>query len=339
METEDSLRNVKVRVIGIPLVSFTIALIEYFSNTFYHSQSFLICWIIATGFTFIIWQCCLFILLKSRNYFPEFSQTSKRLIFQACAVIIFLTIFTVVLQYLMMLFFKQDSLMLLHAFVQNMVPTTIILLIYESVYFYNSWKTYILKTENLIHENVKSQLDALKSQLDPHFLFNSLNTLASLVGEKNVPAQKFLEQLADVYRYVLLNREKNIVSMKDEMNFLDAYIYLNKIRFRENIQVEKNISEATMQKHIAPLSLQLLMENALKHNAATRQSPLKIFISDTTDGYIVMENNIQEKKTLEKSTRLGLQNIVNRYKLLSNKEVMITTTDGNFAVKIPLLSA
>jgi sensor histidine kinase YesM len=339
MNYEDNIRNIKVRLIGVPLVSFTMAVVGHFTYDLYRAWSFFFCWAIAAFFTLIIWQSCIFILLRARKVFPEFHQTQHRLIFQGLAILIFVTLFTFVSHYLLQRFLPYQIPGLFPSFIQNIVPTTIILLLYESVYFFYSWRSYIVKTENLIHENVKSQLDALKSQLDPHFLFNSLNTLASLVGEQNVAAQTFLEQLSDVYRYVLINREKNMVTMKEEMMFLDAYIYLNKIRFRENLQIEKRISTPTMMKSIAPLSLQLLMENALKHNAATKDHPLKIVISETDDGYIVVENNIQEKKILEKSTRLGLQNIVNRYKLLSSKEVFISSDANQFVVKIPLLSA
>jgi LytS/YehU family sensor histidine kinase len=194
----------------------------------------------------------------------------------------------------------------------------------------------VQKTEALARENVQSQLETLKNQLDPHFLFNSLNTLASLIEEENIPAQTYLDRLSDVYRYVLINREKNTVTLEEEMQFLDAYVYLNKIRFRENLLIEKDIPAQTYHQHIAPLSLQMLIENAIKHNVISRENPLKIKILQDGD-FLTVENNVQGKKIFEKSTKLGLQNIINRYRLLTPLGVEVSNTGTHFSVRLPLL--
>jgi LytS/YehU family sensor histidine kinase len=220
----------------------------------------------------------------------------------------------------------------------GLVPTIIVTLIYESVYFFQAWKLNVKKTEALARENVQSQLETLKNQLDPHFLFNSLNTLASLIEDENKPAQEYLDRLADVYRYVLVSRDKNTVTLEEEMEFLDAYVYLNKTRFRENLQLEKQISALSYQQRVAPLSLQMLIENAIKHNIVSKDKPLKIRISEDNQGYLQIENNVQEKKTFEKSTKVGLQNIINRYKLLTDKQVEVIKNTELFKVRIPLLS-
>lgn len=331
------LYNVRVRVIGIPLVSLVVTIISH-SQGIYPNQTFLQGWLIAFVFTLFLWEGNLKLFIWSRKKYPFFDQTMRRLVFQSVLSLIFVNAFVYVADYQILprLGFQCESYST--SLLQTLVPTAIITLIYESAYFFLLWKDHIIKTESLVHENIKSQLEALKSQLDPHFLFNSLNTLAALVGEENVKAQTFLAELSDVYRYVLVNRERNSVSLQEEIEFLDAYVYLNKIRFRENLRVEKRINPDSMEKKIAPLSLQLLMENAIKHNAATRDSPLVITISENDDGYIVVENNKQEKKLLEKSMKVGLQNIVNRYKLLTEKKVLISDGASVFSVKIPLLT-
>ena len=198
------------------------------------------------------------------------------------------------------------------------------------------------KTEALARESVQSQLEVLKNQLDPHFLFNSLNTLAALIDDENVDAQQYLERLSDVYPYVLVSRSKNTVPLDEEIAFLDAYVYLNKIRFRENLQVEKWLSPDMQGQYVTPLSLQMLIENAIKHNVASKDNPLKISIKQG-DGYLVVANNIQEKTILrdsreDKSTRVGLQNIINRYSLLTERQVEVSRTGDLFTVKIPLLN-
>lgn len=339
MSTQDkpfSLYDVKYRLIGIPLVSLLMAVINYYSETAPVAPPFLQTLQICFIFTLCLWEGNIVIFKWSRKLFPDFKQTRTRLIFQT----LFEASFVLLFIHFSSIFLPAMGLQCSHknSTIQGLTATLIVSLIYESVYFFGLWKEHIIKTESLLYENAKSQLDALKSQLDPHFLFNSMNTLASLVGEENKEAQTFLAQLSDVYRYVLVSREKNSVTLMEEMDFLDSYIYLNKIRFRENFQVEKNISPETYQKSIAPLSLQLLMENAIKHNSATRDRPLKISISDSEAGYIVMKNNIQEKKILEKSLKLGLLNIINRYKLLTEKQVSIASDKGHFTVKLPLLS-
>jgi LytS/YehU family sensor histidine kinase len=219
----------------------------------------------------------------------------------------------------------------------GLIPTIIVTLIYESVFFFESWKANVKKTETLARENVQSQLDTLKNQLDPHFLFNSLNTLASLIDDENKSAQEYLDRLSDVYRYVLISKDKNTVTVEEEMQFLDAYIYLNKVRFRENLQIEKQVSKQAYHQQVAPLSLQMLIENAIKHNIISKDKPLKIKISEDSEGYLQIENNIQEKKTFEKSTKVGLQNIINRYQLLTDKQVEIVKNTDFFKVRIPLL--
>ena len=221
----------------------------------------------------------------------------------------------------------------------TLIPTLCVTLIYESVIFFQDWKRNVQKTEALARENMESQLEVLKNQLDPHFLFNSLNTLASLTDYENTEAQQYLEQLSDVYRYVLLSRDKDTVTLEEEMAFLDAFVYLNKVRFRENLQVVKEISPEAYQQQVAPLSLQMLVENAIKHNIVSREKPLKILIKQEGEAFLMVVNNVQEKTIFEKSTKTGLQNISNRYQLLSNQQVEISRGKDVFSVRIPLMKA
>jgi two-component system LytT family sensor kinase len=330
------LYGIRYRIMGIPLVSLFITLTHQINDS-RATPSFITCWGICFIFTLFLWEGNLVLFNWSRKLFPSIRQTRDRLIFQTFMEILFVVLFTYISVHTLPGMIDGLHMSYPRCLIDSLIPTTILTLIYESAYFFNLWKEHIIKTETLIHENTKSQLQALKSQLDPHFLFNSLNTLASLMGEENKEAQTFLAELSDVYRYVLVNREKNVVTLTEEMDFLDSYIYLNKIRFRENLLVEKKISPETYQQRIAPLSLQLLMENAIKHNAATKERPLIITISDMEEGYIAVVNNVQEKKILEKSLKLGLQNIVNRYRILTKKKVFITNDASLFTVKIPLL--
>ena len=290
--------------------------------------------------TFLIWEGNRAMFILMRKKFPHYRQTARRLIWQTLVGLIYTLVVSAFIDYFFCSNISNFDRIneVLIGFKISLIPTIIVTLMYESAFFFQSWKSHVQKTEALARENVQSQLDALKNQLDPHFLFNSLNTLASLIDDENSPAQNYLDKLSDVYRYVLVSREKNTVTLEEEMQFLDAYIYLNKIRFRENLQVETQLMNDTSQLHVAPLSIQMLIENAIKHNVVSKEKPLKIRIVQE-DGFLTVENNLQEKMTFEKSTKVGLQNIINRYRLLTEQQVEILRNEWSFKVKLPLLEA
>lgn len=330
-----TLNDRKWRIIGIPLLGLIIAIMINFESFVRLNRFFLLSALFSTLLTLTLWEGNRFIIVRMRRIFPDYNQTSKRLLAEAILAVAYVFAVTFLLDEL---YYKPvyNVSVLSTGFRISIIPTIIVYLVYEAVYFFEAWKMNVRKTESLMRENVQSQLDVLKNQLDPHFLFNSMNTLAALIDDENTSAQDYLERLSDVYRYVLVSRTKNTVLLSEEIAFVDAYVYLNKIRFRENLQVEKEVSAEALRQHITPLSLQMLIENAIKHNVASRENPLKIVIKDA-EGYLIVENNILEKTILEKSTRVGLQNITNRYSLLTDKKVEITREDERFIVKIPLL--
>ncbi|GAA4492662.1 hypothetical protein GCM10023172_00130 [Hymenobacter ginsengisoli] len=209
--------------------------------------------------------------------------------------------------------------------------------VYGSGYFFYEWRKTFIRSAELEREGAISQLEALKQQVDPHFLFNSLNTMAALIGD-NAPAQDFLGSLASVYRYVLLSKDHSTVPLSQEMTFAEEYLYLNRIRFGEGIQVSRDIAPAALRRHVPPLAVQLLLENALKHNAFDRDAPLRICIRAGED-VLRVTNNVQPKTMLESSTRQGLRNLVNRFRLLTDRPVDIVHGDDEFAVTLPLLPA
>jgi sensor histidine kinase YesM len=340
MENEAiKINDLKARIIGIPALS----LLMHYG---YHPDvwntlngRFFTGWLASFMFTFTFWQGNRWIWGKLREWFPQYHQTRTRLIWLFFLCIAFTLVASVVCEYLasLLLDFRCRYEDFRESFLVSLIPTFVCLLVYESVYFFEAWKRNVKKSEELARENIQSQLEVLKNQLDPHFLFNSLNTLASLIDDENQPAQEYLDRLADVYRYVLVSREKNTVTLEEEMNFLDAYIYLNKVRFRENLRVEKAIQAEAYHRQVAPLSLQMLVENAIKHNVVSKEKPLVIRIAQEIDNYLSIENNVQEKVTFEKSTKVGLQNIINRYRLLTDRQVEISKNTEFFSVRLPLL--
>ncbi len=325
-----------MRLIGIPLAGILIPAMINFEGLLNLSLDFGIGVLFSTLITFVLWEGNRAIIIYMFRKFPDHSQTARRVLYESGLGLLYVLLVSVILnETICKPYFKHNAFLI--TFRISIVPTVIVFLIYEAVYFFESWKMNVRKTESLMREGVQSQLEVLKNQLDPHFLFNSMNTLAALIDDENTDAQDYLERLSDVYRYVLVSRGKDTVTVEEEIAFVDAYVYLNKIRFRDNLLVDKHISAAALQQHVTPLSLQMLIENAIKHNVTSRENPLRITIRDDNNAYLVVENNILEKTTLEKSTRVGLQNIINRYSLLSERQVEIIRQKDLFTVRIPLL--
>ncbi|GAB2578745.1 sensor histidine kinase [Spirosoma areae] len=335
--TPYTLNDGKIRLVGIPLLSLVVPATMHFDDFRQFNTAFATYWFLGLCTTLIVWEGNRFVILYMRRLLPAYNQTTQRLLGQTALGLVYTFIATYILDEVICKAILHKELTLFTGFRISIVPMIVVYLVYEAVYFFEAWKLNVRKTESLARESVQSQLEVLKNQLDPHFLFNSMNTLAALIDDENINAQQYLERLSDVYRYVLVSRNKNTVPLEEEIAFLDAYVYLNKIRFRDNLQVEKNLSPAAYRQYVTPLSLQMLIENAIKHNVVSKENPLKIRIQQEGDQYLVVENNIQEKTILEKSTRVGLQNIINRYSLLTDRQVEVIRNGGLFTVKIPLL--
>jgi len=215
--------------------------------------------------------------------------------------------------------------------------TLSILSIFYSVYFYNLFQKNKIKEQKVIAGVASAKFDALKNQLDPHFLFNSLNVLTSLIEENPKNAQKFTTALSKVYRYVLEQKSKDLVTVDEELDFARTYMSLLKMRFEDSIIFEIPEKASNPESKVVPLSLQLLLENAVKHNMVTSNKPLHIKIYEDKGNLVVM-NNLQPKKIVKKSSGVGLNNIKQRYQLLTKKQVIINQEAKSFAVAIPILS-
>jgi hypothetical protein len=215
--------------------------------------------------------------------------------------------------------------------------TVVIAVIFHAVYFYKHWQESKVKEQKIIAGTASAQFDALKNQLDPHFLFNSLNVLTSLIEEDPRQAQKFTTSLSKVYRYVLEQKNKDLVTVDEELEFARTYIQLLKMRFEDSIVFEIPESGSNPEARIVPLSLQLLLENAVKHNVVTASRPLQIKVKET-DGMLVVSNNLQEKEVVRKGSGVGLLNIQQRYNILTNRQVIINKSATGFEVQLPILT-
>lgn len=205
-----------------------------------------------------------------------------------------------------------------------------------SLFLLHQWRFSLAELERFKKENAEYRFELLSSQLNPHFLFNSLNTLSSLVYKNQENASLFIRKLSDVYRYILDQRDKEIVMLETEINFAESYIMLMQLRFEENLIVQLEAIDAANQYQIAPLTLQLLIENAIKHNIVSKMKPLQIDIF-TIGEYLFVKNNMQAKTYKEVSHDMGLKNIDSRYAFLTDRKIEIENDGITFTVKIPLL--
>jgi sensor histidine kinase YesM len=215
--------------------------------------------------------------------------------------------------------------------------TLTIVAVFHVIYFYNKYQQNRIKEQKVIAGTASAKFDALKNQLDPHFLFNSLNVLTSLIEENPISAQKFTTSLSKVYRYVLEQKSKELVTVDEELQFAKTYMSLLKMRFEDSIVFTMPEKASNPESKVVPLSLQLLLENAVKHNIVTSSKPLHIKIYED-NGSLVVENNLQPKQIVKKSSGVGLSNITQRYDLLTNKKVNIAKGANSFAVAVPILS-
>ncbi len=296
--------------------------------------------------TIAIWLGNRYIMIWSRTRYPIFTDVKKRLIRQSLLMLVFTFLVTNTLGYLL-----HDYCGLLNpggyfghtvgdVFINSnnaaFFCSLAVAAIYESIYFKNELKKSVEEKEMLKRESLKAQLNALKTQVNPHFLFNNLNTLSSIIPENPKLAVDFVQQLSKVYRHILEVQDEQSIPLKDELDVMKAYAFLLQTRFGDNLDITINVPEEKLKKRIVPLSLQILMENAIKHNIVSSEKPLKIDVF-AENGKLVVSNNLQKKNQLNESTGIGLNNIRNRCKLLGNGQVEVTESGTDFTVSIPLI--
>jgi hypothetical protein len=220
--------------------------------------------------------------------------------------------------------------------VNSLVITFFISLFFHGRGFLIEWKRTAVEAERYQKESMAATYESLKNQVNPHFLFNSFNALTNLVYQDQDKAAKFIKQLSEVYRYVLDTRDKEVVSIDEELKFLHSYTYLQHIRFGNKLTIDIKLENRNVK--VAPLALQMLIENAIKHNVTSEDDPLFIKVYYSND-FVIVENNLQKKEMFgEESAGVGLENISKRYQFLSDKKVEIHQTDKAFIVKLPVLT-
>lgn len=286
----------------------------------------------------VFWEALRLVNYYLNRFYPFERNITGRIILQLlCGAAIGLTIRFIVYRWgEPQVPFHLDSLFIAATWALYVFLPTGVNLGFFTIYFIDRWKDSLVYAQRLELEKSQVQFDNLKNQLNPHFLFNALTSLNSLIFENQQLASEFLQQLSRVYRYVLQNKDKNFVLLATELEFITNYVKLLETRFAGALNINFDIQENAKEKAIVPVTLQILIENATKHNVVDKDKPLRIDVVTVGD-YLVVSNNLQLKKKVETSNRQGLENLKSLYKFLTDKPVLVEPTDDRFYVKIPLI--
>lgn len=337
-----SLNDKWMRLLGVPLLALLGQWMMYgYTNVPYPDD-----WRIPVFFvlgTWLVWECNRQGIIQSRRRFPELTKTRQRVLYQLVWFVVgasLIRISQTLLYQLFGLWATDDYLQIKPYFFNTLVSvagTVQLAAYYEGVYLYQRWQVSFSETVELKKQNLQSQLDSLKTQINPHFLFNNLNSLSALITSDALLAERFLDQLSSVYRYLLQQNARDLCPLNDEIEFIRAYFHLLKTRFGEAISMQLEVDPHYLTYLIPPLTLQLLFENAIKHNVIAVNRPLLIRLY-TRAGYLYVENNLQKKKLSVESSKIGLQNILMKYKLLNQSAVVIHQDGQVFRVSMPLIA-
>lgn len=328
------------RIIGIPLVALMSNIIFYYDMNEKHGFSFVKDYTYNLVTAALLWEANRQVILYTRKRFSSLQDSGKRIKWTAvgCVAITVLIMTSISAFYDLTDWWGYDY-KLKNYLYNNFAALTYCLLIggiYEGTYYFRKWRNSEVEAEKLKRENLQSQLDSLKQQVSPHFLFNSLNTLSSLMRKDVDRAELFLDELSKVYRYLLRNNEDMLIDLETELEFIGSYFHLLQTRFGDAVQLLVNVEGTAKGFMLPPLTLQLLIENAVKHNIIEKDMPLIIEIK-TVGETLTVKNNLQRKTLKLPSNHVGLSNIAAKYKLLNAPEIEIKENAKEFAVRIPLL--
>ena len=331
-------------IVGIPLVSLILCFV-IFPNTQRISswQSWSVSYAVSLVYTAAFWLSFRAIILDLRKRQELRNNTRKRLLLEIILVLLAFVIIDGFLDWLVN-FLLQDPAEHLPSnptieLFSTLIISFFICSLYEIFFIQKQLEHTVLEWEQLSKANMQSQLEGLKNQIQPHFLFNSLNALAGLIPTDSKRAVRYVNQLSQVFRYFLDIDNTPLISLEQELSFLQSYIYLLKERFGKNLIVEIRVNSAYHHKMIVPLSLQILFENAVKHNILSSRHPLHVSIYINDEEKITVENNLQLKDMPPSSTKIGLDNIQRRYGFFVEDSVDIVSNEESFLVALPLISA
>lgn len=340
--SHERLNDIGMRTVLVPLFGIAIPIVtQMVPHERFTNWEVKLSYIYTILMALVIYEGSRFLLFTLRTYFDWLNKPLKKII----AIVVVVPFYCVPVSVLMMvgwynLFMdgKVDWGVIKLATIIILGCVFFVVNIYETIFLVKDAASDKVKQEQLERAKAEAELEALKNQIDPHFIFNSLNTLSHLIEERPGKAQLFNDNLADVYRYILHNKGRDLVVLKEEIHFINDYFSLLKIRFEEAVQMMVDIDEEQMGNLLVPpISLQILIENAIKHNEFSDAQPIIISIK-LKESQLVVHNEIRKKELRKPSSKIGLENLNERYRLITSKEVVIEADENNFTVYLPVLT-
>jgi two-component system LytT family sensor kinase len=328
-------REIIIRFVGITVISVVSIFLDFGYEQ--GGSGFMKAFLLSFIRTALIWNGSMFIIQYALKRYPVFKETAKLIAFQVVSLCLFVLLVELGEIYTAEHFLKvaisqSDKTALI---IGSLLITFMISSIYASVAFFIQWKANLLRTQALEKANLEARYDTLRNQVNPHFLFNSLNTLLMLVNDNPV-ASKYVESISEIMRYMLQSRDKEAVLLRDELKIARDYVFIQQSRFGDKLKVEFDVAEKFYHYAIPPLALQMLLENTIKHNVVSKENPLYVRVHVVDNAYVVIENTIMPKIDKDPSTGVGLENIQNRYLYLTGKNILVKRESDTFVVMLPL---
>lgn len=333
--------DIAFRLVLIPVFGIVIPLATGMINMRnFNNWEIKLSFLYTIGIAFLVWQGNRSLFFSLRSYFDWHKRPVQKILALLFTIIFYTVPVSVILLVGWYHLFEEGVInwnVILTSALIIMICVVFITHVYETVFLVKETEEEMLRNAQLEKAKVEAELEALKNQIDPHFIFNSLNTLSHLIEEKPAKARLFNENLADVYRYILQNKGKELVLLQEEYQFLQQYFSLLKIRFEDAVLLDSTIPDRAMDQYlIPPISLQVLLENAIKHNEFSDNRPMQFSIRLLEDELIV-SNPIRKKNLLRESSRIGLENLDRRYRLTTDRQIVVKADEEKFQVHLPLL--
>ncbi|WP_051054274.1 sensor histidine kinase [Fibrella aestuarina] len=339
----NSLNDIRLRLLGPPAL-FLFGTIFFRLNWYFElsARDIIKSNLIALGAGYLCWEVTRRVVLGIQQRYPGLNQTKTRFGWLLLALPVLVNFAWLVRQLAHLAadnraWYWPNPADYTYSLGIQIFYHCVYMVVYEGGYVLRQWRQSYVEIETLKKANLQSQLDSLKNQINPHFLFNNLNSLSSLISENPKQAEAFVDEISTVYRYMLRSNESDLTTLRHELSFIDSYFHLLKTRYTDGIELYVSVPEPEQTYLIPPLTLQVLVENAVRHNIMLAGQPLQIEIL-VREGKLVVRNNLQRKPGRPDSSQLGLVNIATKYRLLGEGGIDIREDDDTFSVALPLLS-
>jgi sensor histidine kinase YesM len=331
-----------MRLIGIPFFGIAIPILTgLFGTLSFRDPLYWIGFVYFIGLAFLIWQGNRYLLFRTRKRFTWFDKPIEKLVLLFMNNIFYTTPLTIAWLCMWYNFAGFDEVkwnVILIVALMNVICVLFVTHVYETVFMVKEQQNEQVKSAELERAKAEAELSALKNQIDPHFMFNSLNTLTHLIKVEPAKALAFTENLAEVYRYILSQKDQTFVLLDDELDFTHKYTDLLHLRFGQALIIKKNFNGSEGKQFlIPPTSVFVAFENAVKHNEISEKTPMHIDV-DVQEGQLVIRNSMRQRKTPAHSSRIGLKNLDERFKLMTGKGITSGKEEEKFVVRLPLIS-